>query len=94
MKFRVPKTKTNIMVRMKSVGYSFLRKSGNQLSFAKSLSRGGYPRFHIYLTLNEGIEINLHLDQKKPVYSGTTAHGGEYEGDLVEKEVDRLKKEL
>ena len=36
--------------------------------------------------------INLHLDQKKPVYKGAPAHSAEYEGEVVEKEAERIKK--
>ena len=35
--------------------------------------------------------LNLHLDQKKPVYRGTVAHSGEYEGEIVAKEIARIK---
>lgn len=62
-------------------------------SFVKRLSSDFYPRFHVYAKENdEQLEINLHLDQKKPSYGfGTRAHAGEYEGDLVEAEAKRLK---
>ncbi len=36
--------------------------------------------------------ISLHLDAKKPSYEGTAAHGGEYQGELVEKEMERIMK--
>jgi hypothetical protein len=35
--------------------------------------------------------ISLHLDQKKPIYKGAPAHAAEYEGELVEKEAERIK---
>ena len=34
--------------------------------------------------------MNLHLDQKEASYSGTSAHGGEYKGPLVEREMQRI----
>ena len=42
--------------------------------------------------MNEEDEIvfDLHLDQKKPSYVGTKAHGGEYDGPTVEKEMSRI----
>ncbi len=40
----------------------------------------------------QAIIINLHLDQKKPIYRGTPAHSAEYEGRVVEKEAERIKK--
>jgi len=42
----------------------------------------------------ENLIFNLHLDQKRPIYKGVTAHSGEYEGEVVEKEVERIKKIL
>jgi len=55
----------------------------------------GYPRFHIYLKIeNKNLIFNLHLDQKKPIYKGATAHSGEYEGELIEKEAERIKQIL
>ena len=38
--------------------------------------------------------FNLHLDQKKPTYEWHIAHSGEYDGELVEKEIERIKKIL
>jgi hypothetical protein len=31
------------------------------------------------------------MDMKKASYEGTTAHSGEYEGELVEREAQRVK---
>lgn len=77
-----------------------LRKAGYQPftdpvtqkeSFILRLTNGYYPRFHLYLK-DEGGQIifDLHLDQKKPSYKGTRAHGGEYEGPTVEREINRI----
>ncbi len=55
----------------------------------------GYPRFHIYLKAdNNNLIFNLHLDQKRPSYKGTTAHSGEHKGKVVEEEVVRIKQIL
>jgi len=35
--------------------------------------------------------FNLHLDQKQPSYAGAHAHNAEYEGEIVEREIERLK---
>lgn len=35
--------------------------------------------------------INLHIDQKKPTYGSHTAHSGEYDGELVSAEIERIK---
>ncbi|MEK7478803.1 MAG: hypothetical protein AAB626_02695 [Patescibacteria group bacterium] len=66
----------------------------NEISYARSLEASRfYPRFHIYIEkiINDGIEISLHLDMKKPSYAGTSAHSGEYDGDLVDREAQRIK---
>jgi hypothetical protein len=36
------------------------------------------------------MQVNLHVDQKEASYEGTSAHGGEYEGPLVEQEMTRI----
>lgn len=70
------------------------QKTG-EMKFARFLGPSGYPRFHIYLKISgENLTINLHLDQKKPSYNGTSAHSGEYDGEIVEKEAERIKKIL
>lgn len=93
----------NIHNLMRGVGYQFWGSGGNEkdgekaeLNFIRSLGgRSGYPRFHVYLKQEgENLIFNLHLDQKKPVYKGATAHSGEYEGPLVEQEAERIKQIL
>jgi len=70
------------------------QKTG-ELRFSRFLGPSGYPRFHIYLKKDgENLIINLHLDQKKPSYSGTSAHSGEYDGKTIEEEIERIKKIL
>jgi len=80
---------------MRECGYRLIENphQGGERSFARSLNWGHfYPRFHVYLnSLSQGLEINLHLDMKKPSYEGTTAHSGEYDGKLVEDEIHRIK---
>ncbi|MBI2582690.1 hypothetical protein HYV98_00300 [Candidatus Azambacteria bacterium] len=68
-----------------------------QLSYIRSLGGGAFPRFHLYVTREvsgKEIELNLHLDQKRPSYEGSHAHAGEYEGDLVEQEAERIRRVL
>ncbi len=53
---------------------------------------GDYPRFHIYLKEEKDVfNFSIHLDQKKPIYEGSSAHNGEYESDVVREEVARIK---
>jgi len=58
-----------------------------------------YPRFHIYLKEEQAsaqavLVFNIHLDQKKPSYEGSTAHGGDYESETVKEEVVRIKDKI
>ena len=85
---------TSIMRRIQYSPQGEDQKTG-ELKFSRFLGPSGYPRFHIYLKNNNGkLIINLHLDQKKPSYNGTSAHSGEYDGEIVEKEAERIKKAL
>jgi len=74
--------------------YGFLRRCKYAPfydSYVRLLSRTGYPRFHLHIkeTGSEYI-FNLHLDQKKPSYENQTAHSGEYDGEVVEAEAERI----
>ena len=64
-------------------------------SYIRSLAPSGYPRFHLYVDETESQYIlNLHLDQKRPIYGKQTAHSGEYEGEVVEEEAERIKSNI
>ncbi len=64
-------------------------------SFAKRIHRDFYPRFHVYIKIEgETIIFDLHLDQKRPIYEGVTAHSGEYDGEVVEREGERIRLSL
>ncbi len=78
---------------MQHVGYGLIRsRRTGVVSFVHRLSRNFYPRFHVYLKdLGDKFEVNLHLDQKAPSYQGQSAHSGEYDGDVVERELERIK---
>src|SRR3989344_7811500 len=92
-------------LKLKGNLYNFMRERGyhpdrwnekpGQLVFIRRLGSDDYPRFHIYARINNVSRetiVNLHLDQKKPIYKGVKAHSGEYEGELVKKEAERIKK--
>lgn len=61
-------------------------------SYEHRLNRDSlFPRFHLYIEEHgDVLAINLHLDAKAPSYAGTSAHAGEYDGELVEREIARI----
>ncbi len=99
MKLDIKNFNENLADKMRSAGYHYDGqdpKSG-EMRFYRSLSSGLYPRFHIYCLMNKAsktLAVNLHLDQKAPVYEGAAAHSGEYDGEVVSKEAERLKAAL
>jgi len=100
MKLTVPKKQLSETPDrwLRRAGYAFVpEREEGQDSFARRLSRDIYPRFHVYFnesqtaTGQEMVTFNLHLDQKKPGYAGFSRHNGEYDGEVVEREMERLK---
>ncbi len=84
------------MIFFRRLGYHFEREAGGERSFAKRLSRGDYPKFHIYTKEENGqCVLTLHIDHKKPSYGGGShAHSGEYDGALVEQEIEYIRTNL
>ncbi len=93
------KLKNNINFR------SFIRKAGyyqqasriilnnvEEINCVRRLSVDNYPHFHLFIKkINQNeIILSLHLDQKKPSYSGASAHSGEYDSPLVQAEMKRI----
>ncbi|XOB40596.1 MAG: hypothetical protein ACKKMR_01110 [Candidatus Nealsonbacteria bacterium] len=99
MKFTIkPNKRDNITTLTRKIGYRYLGKSEREeIVLVRPLERGGYPRFHLFLTINpetQELMFSLHLDQKRPVYKGAPAHAGDYEGGPVEREAERIKEIL
>ena len=87
--------KENVYNLMRKIGYTFQRKDDVKLDLVFVRPPSGYPRFHIYLKQEkDDLLINLHLDQKKPIYKGVTAHSGEYDTELIQQEKQRIINEL
>ena len=82
---------TNLLRR---VGYSFQRHAdAGEMSFIRPCARSGFPRFHVYSSM-EGttLLISIHLDQKKETYGKDVRHHGEYEDDgALKKEVEGIR---
>jgi len=101
MKLILDKIKDSVVNVLRRLGYSFQRRDeeAGEMSFIKLMGGGDYPRFHIYVK-QPGFgkaEINLHIDQKKTSYEGTSAHSGEYEtgdNEWLQKEAELIKKEF
>ncbi len=94
---------------LRRCGYHFERSHPDtrELSAARALGAGGFPRFHAYVKIIDDhpstrsarsglvkMQINLHLDQKRPIYKGAAAHSGEYGGEIIEQEAARIKSAL
>ena len=77
----------NPLEAIRHCGYGLINSQNNP-SFVRRLGTGSYPLFHVYI--NERV-INLHLDQKQASYEGYSAHSGEYDGDAVEREAQRIE---
>ncbi|MCX6758262.1 MAG: hypothetical protein NTX14_00975 [Candidatus Nealsonbacteria bacterium] len=90
--------KDNINNLARKLGYSFQRAKKDEngideLEFSRVMSASGYPRFHLFLrSVGDDLVFTIHLDQKRPSYSGTSAHAGEYSGPVVEEEGKRITK--
>jgi hypothetical protein len=99
MKFKIRNIRESITTLTRKIGYRYLRKDEQKGEHVliRPFEIGGYPRFHLFLTIDEKtreFHFSLHLDHKKPVYKGVPAHSGEYEGDLIKTEAERIKKIL
>lgn len=94
MKFEIKSVKENPVNILRRMGYAFQRNEGNEMSFVRPLARQGYPRFHIYASMNGyDLTISIHLDQKKETYGSVGRHHGEYEDDgALGAEVERIRK--
>ena len=89
--------KNNIYNLMRDCSYHFQREDSeaNSTEYSFVRPRHGFPRFHIYARMQDGgLQINLHLDQKKPVYQGPTAHSGDYDEPVVAREMERVKRSI
>ena len=89
-------TGQSIDVVMRDLRYhAWGNMAGEQKQFIRPLATGDtYPRFHIYLRYNsqsKDISLTLHFDQRRTVYQGAKAHRGEDDGEIVEKEAERIK---
>ncbi len=90
MKFKIKANfNENINTILNECGYRLHPKYAD--SYLRSISREFYPRWHLYIKNEKDvIEFNLHIDQKKASYEGTTAHSGEYDDGIIKEEAKRI----
>ena len=93
MDFKLRIENETVVSLARKIGYKPQAVSSEgEYSIIRILGRGDYPRFHIYVKRdNDSFIFSLHLDQKHTSYKGSHSHSGEYEGDIVEKEAERIK---
>jgi len=93
MEIIIENPRETIIGLARKIGYRPMGVEGDEYNLARPLERSGFPRFHIYAKKNErgDFVFNLHLDQKASSYHGSAAHSGEYDGDLVEREAERIR---
>lgn len=79
---------------LNEAGYhEFTDPNTDKLSYIMRLGREYHPRMHVYVKESaDGGVFDIHLDQKKASYEGQTAHAGEYDGPLVQKEAERFQR--
>ena len=92
MTFSIVNTKETLNSLVRRLGYRPLGYTPKEeLNCVRPLG-SDYPRFHLYIKKETGKYIfNLHLDQKRPSYEGATAHSGDYDGEVVREEADRIR---
>ncbi|OHA63149.1 MAG: hypothetical protein A3E07_03595 [Candidatus Wildermuthbacteria bacterium RIFCSPHIGHO2_12_FULL_45_9] len=96
MRFQISLGNQTLSNFMRSCGYApegTDPKTG-ELKFYRSIRGRDYPKFHIYCKESahqSSASLNLHLDQKQPTYRGSSAHSGEYDGDIIEQEAGRIQ---
>jgi len=84
----LPDNARNLLRRL---GYGEHLGHGGQISFSRRTSGGNFPRFHAYVEeQNNGLQLNLHLDQKPSNLGSGAMHGGEYDGPILEQEMGRM----
>lgn len=95
MKWMINKTdlRHNIIQAMRNCQYRYQHTTtNNEHSFTRVVyNNQPFPRFHLYVNeVDDKVIFNLHLDQKKSVYEGQTAHSADYDDPVVTTEYQRI----
>jgi hypothetical protein len=93
MKIIIQNLKDNPRTLIRRAGYSeHYDNRSQQTSYARRLGTGIFPKFHVYLSeAGGGIEVSIHIDQKQASYGVGHMHSGDYDGPLIERELERIK---
>lgn len=94
MKFVIENSKTSVANFFRRAGYHFVKREGEEMSFARSLTGQKFPRFHVFSKMEGNkLTVNIHIDHKAASYEGSSTHSGEYGKDskLLQEETERLK---
>ena len=95
MNIQIPKSGDNLLNIMRQLGYKPGKNRFGDISFSRPLQSASYPKFHIYVNdTGDNWMLNLHLDQKKPSYEGSSAHAGEHDSAVIEQEGGRIRQIL
>lgn len=83
----------NLLQSMRNCQYRYQHTTDNgEHSFTRVIyNNQPFPRFHLYVAeADQQYIFNLHLDQKKSVYEGQTAHSADYDETTVKQEFQRI----
>jgi len=83
----------NLYPALRRLGYfPIFDQKTRKASYVRKINpQSRYPRFHLYLDeKNEKTIFSLHLDQSQTRYKNQKAHQGEYEGTIIEEEMERI----
>ena len=92
MDFYIAKQNQIAPVILQRFGYApYINRQGEH-SYVRRVQGAEFPRFHLYISEEDKsrLRCSLHLDQKRPSYMGTHAHGGDYDSEIVRTEVARF----
>lgn len=91
MKFKFPYKGIKPEELIKRCGYASWQGHETKPSYVRRLGPTHYPRFHVYINEPaEYFEFDMHLDQKQASYEGSHAHGGDYDGPVLDEEARRI----
>jgi hypothetical protein len=93
MKLVIQNLKDNPRTLIRRAGYGEHRDNrSGETSYHRRLGSNIFPNFHVYLKeMPDGVEVSLHLDQKQPSYGAGHMHSGDYDGPVIERELERIK---